>query len=421
MRPLLHFTAEAGWINDPHGVTFRDGTYHLFHQHVPGSIVWAPGCHWGHATSTDLLTWTHHPDALAPGDGDDGIWTGSLAVGDGGARILYTSVALPDPSIGRVRVAAPVDDAWQEWTKGDVVAEAPADLDLVAFRDPFVVREGAGWRMFLGAGTRDGQALALTWTSGDLDTWTYAGVAAGRSTREREPVWTGSLWECPQLFEVDDHRVMLFSVWDDDVTHDTAYGIGPGTSYGRGRFAPSDWGRLSAGGSYYAPSFFRDSDGRPCVLLWMRGVAGERWTGCLSLPHVLSVRDGRLVAEPHPVVAAARTGTLAPGEHAAALDLAWTPPPAGGRLTLAGGSGPTAHVVVTGTDVVLERPGRDTWSVPWDGGPLRVVADGPALEVATGHGLIGGPVEPGTTWRPVEGECTAWSLARPQRPHGSCT
>ena len=44
VRPRLHFTAESGWINDPHGLTFHDGLYHLFHQYVPGSLVWAPNC-----------------------------------------------------------------------------------------------------------------------------------------------------------------------------------------------------------------------------------------------------------------------------------------------------------------------------------------------------------------------------------------
>ncbi|MCU1417884.1 MAG: glycosyl hydrolase family 32, partial [Schumannella sp.] len=96
MRPRFHFTAPRGWINDPHGITFRDGRYHLFFQFNPDSSTWRPDCRWGHAVSPDLFSFELLPDALLPGDGDDGIWTGSLVVDDeGAATIFYTSVMIP--------------------------------------------------------------------------------------------------------------------------------------------------------------------------------------------------------------------------------------------------------------------------------------------------------------------------------------
>src|SRR4051812_33793269 len=106
MRPLLHFTAETGWINDPHGITVKDGRYHVFYQYVPNSLVWAPNCHWGHAVGDDMFSLEPRPVALAPGEGDDGIWTGSLVTDDNGAsRIFYTSVVQPGIGIGRIRTA----------------------------------------------------------------------------------------------------------------------------------------------------------------------------------------------------------------------------------------------------------------------------------------------------------------------------
>ncbi len=227
MRPLFHFTAESGWINDPHGVTFRDGRFHLFYQHVPDSLTWAPGCHWGHATSPDLFSFTQLPVAIAPGDGDDGIWTGSLVTDTAGeATIFYTSISTPDFGIGRVRTAFPVDDSWIEWRKGAVVAQAPPDLDLIAYRDPFVFRDADGWRMLIGAATAGGVAAALSYSSPDLESWRYDGVAAQRSTTESSPVWSGALWECPQLIELDGRHVMVTSVWDADVLHYVVYAIG---------------------------------------------------------------------------------------------------------------------------------------------------------------------------------------------------
>jgi beta-fructofuranosidase len=408
MRPQLHFTAESGWINDPHGLTFHDGAYHLFHQYVPGSMEWAPHCHWGHAVGRDLLAWEHRPVAIAPGDGDDGIWTGSLVVnGDGGARILYTSVVRPDIGIGRVRVATPTDDSWDTWDKGNVLVEAPDDLDLIAYRDPFVMREGDGWRMFVGAADSAGTAMALTYTSTDLTRWTYDGVAASRSTDERSPVWMGALWECPQFVEVDGRWVMVSSIWDDDVLHYAGYSVG---GYVDGRFEADTWGRLSFGDSYYAPSFFRDRDGRPCLMFWMRGVAdaGEGWSSCLSLPHVLSVADGRLVAAPHPDLDARRGREARDGD--TAIDATWEPRAGGDRLVLM--SGDVESVVVTVDDgaVRWDRPGHKSARMPWTGGPLRVVVDGPVLEISSRDGLLGGPVEPIDRMLPVRGDLRAWSI-----------
>lgn len=412
MRPRFHLTAETGWINDPHGLTFHDGRYHLFHQYVPDSLVWAPNCHWGHATSSDLLTWTHHDVAIAPGDGDDGIWTGSLVQDGEQTRILYTSVAQPDLGLGRVRLAAPVDDTWDAWTKGDIVVRPPQHLDLIAYRDPFVIREGTGWRMFVGAATRRGDALALTYTSEDLTSWAFDDVALSRSTHEIEPVWMGALWECPQVFDVDGHWVMVSSVWDDDVLHYAGYAIGDAASYRDGRFTPLGWGQLSFGGSYYAPSFFRDRDGRPCLMFWMRGVADtdQGWASCLSVPHVLTVRDGRLVAMPHPELLTARVTRMRAGEEAPGFDMEWSPAPGGDQLVLTSGAGKTGCLTAADGGVTLERPGLDAWSMPWSGGTIRVVLDASVVEVSSEDGILGSPIDPTSGWQRPTGPCTGWVI-----------
>ena len=129
----------------------------------------------------------------------------------GDARVLYTSTNTPDFGIGRIRSAEPSDADWIHWRKGAIVAEAPDGLDLIAYRDPFVRREGDRWRMFVGAAGRDGTAMALTYVSEDqLETWRYDGVALARSTHETDPVWTGALWECPQIFAIADRYAMVY-------------------------------------------------------------------------------------------------------------------------------------------------------------------------------------------------------------------
>lgn len=366
MRPRIHLTASSGWLNDPHGITARKDRYDVFHQAIPDSLTHHPGCSWGHATSPDLLRFEHRPVALAPDAEEDGIWTGSVVVGDVGPRLFYTAVDLPDVGIGRVRVATPTDDTWDTWTKGDVVVAAPDDLDLVAFRDPFVLRDGEGWRMVVGASTADGTALLPTWTSPDLAAWTYDGIALARSGERRDP-WMGTLWECPQLLEVGDRWAMIGSVWDEDVLHHAGYALG---RLEGGRFEATEWGRLGWG-TYYAPSFFRDREGRPSLVFWMRDVGDpdEGWQSCLSVPHLIDVHDGRLVVSPHPHLldALGDPVDLSAGLPDAPVLLSWQPPGAGAVLTLHG------H-----RDTVVTADGEDEVTVLLDGPALELWVDGRA-------------------------------------------
>lgn len=410
MRPLLHFTAQSGWINDPHGITARDGEYHLFFQYVPGSLEWKPNCHWGHAVAPDLFSWRELAVAIAPGDGDDGIWTGSLVTDDGGApRIFYTATSVPDFGIGRVRVATPDDPAWLNWTKGEVVVEAPEGLDLIAYRDPFVLRDSDAWRMFVGAASRDGTAMALGYRSDDLETWTYEGIVAQRSTDETAGVWAGALWECPQIFEIDGRWVLLSSVWDADVLHYAAYAVG---SYEAGVFTPETWGRLTWGPSYYAPSFFRDAAGRPCVTFWLRGVKDEEagWTGAHSVPHVLSLAGDVLVATPHPDLLAHR-GTPAIDGRVPGLvaDFEWG---GSGELVVSSGDAEVLRLRSTGSAELALDAGGEAWTVPHLGGPVRVVVDGPIVEVSTREGLLALAIDPQGADLMIEGaDATVWPLS----------
>lgn len=402
MRPALHFTPASGWINDPHGITARDGRYEAFFQHVPSGTAWAPDCHWGHATGPDLLTLTERPVAIAPGDGDDGIWTGCLVPDGDHARAFYTATSVPDFGIGRVRVAHALDDSWNTWSKGDVVVEAPTGLDLIAFRDPFIRRDGEGWRMFVGAAGVDGTAYALSYTSADLESWAYQGVALERHTSERDPVWMGALWECPQIFELDGHAVMVSSIWDADELHYAAYALG---SFADGRFTAETWGRLTWGSSLYAPSLFTDADGMPALTFWLRGIEGDGWAGAHSVPYRLSVEGARLVARPHPDLTSHRTAFCADGQvEGLAADVEWAS--AEGTLTVTSGGAVVVSISRGGGDAVVTTPAGSE-SFPAEG-VLRIILDGAVLEVSSDAGVFAAAV--GTTGSELAVSATAGEI-----------
>ena len=196
------------WMNDPNGMVFFDGEYHLFYQYHPESMVWGP-MHWGHAVSRDLVHWEHLPIALRP-DSLGYIFSGSAVVdwentsgfGEGGEPPLVAIFTYHDP----IRAEAGTGDhetqgiAWstdrgRSWTTYEgnpVLPNLDRDPD---FRDPNVFwHEGTG-RWVMALSVRDRVEL---WGSPDLKEWRFlsefgAGIGAH-----------GGVWECPDLFPLTD-------------------------------------------------------------------------------------------------------------------------------------------------------------------------------------------------------------------------
>ena len=187
-RPAFHFVAPAGWLNDPNGLTQRDGWYHLFYQYNPFAAV-HDRIHWGHARSTDLMHWEHLPIALEPGDGPDvdGCWSGVL-VDDGGVPTLVYSgrhdgIELPCVATGSADLL--------EWTTdaaNPVIPAPPSDLDIVAFRDHCVWREPGSDGSRPGAGVRS-SAPASAGSAGPRCSTSPTTCARG-STSDR--CWSGT-------------------------------------------------------------------------------------------------------------------------------------------------------------------------------------------------------------------------------------
>ncbi len=375
LRPALHFTAKRGWTNDPHGIIHVEGRYHLFFQHNPDGVTWSPRCHWGHAVSDDLIRWDEAEIALSPEDGEVGCWSGSAVIDERGPAILYTRIAGDDWGRGQVAVARPRSGMF-EWVRDparSVIDGPPPDLDITAFRDPHVRREGGKWKALLGGGLPGFGGCALQYSSENLEDWTFDGVLASRAESERDPVWTGKVWECPHLLRVGGEWVMLMSAWADHVPHYVNYAIGDYD--GKATFTAWRFGRFSHGAELYATTTFLDREGRPCSMSWLRergGVVPEDspWCSAMSLPHVLSVAGGRLIASQHPSLEAALAAPSVVGD---------------GRDLDAAVPGPVWRLRF---GVVAYRSGGFVISVTGEWASFAVRASRASLTVSAGDGAV---------------------------------
>jgi beta-fructofuranosidase len=296
--PRYHLRPRSGWMNDPNGVVHWQGRYHVFYQHNPLRPSWAPP-HWGHAVSDDLVHWEHLPVALTPDmhpADADGCWSGCLVDDDGTPTILYTGVNHGEQSTCLATGSADLV-TWRKHAANPVarVPEALAAHTLEAYRDPYVWREDTDWYALVGTSV-GGVGQALLYRSRDLRAWEYLHPLVPEHADEICED-TGQIWECPNLFELDEEQVLMVSRWHGTaLTYPNAF---IGTCVDR-RFHPERRQRLDWGyRCYYAPLSLRDDRGRRLVWGWLQEQrhverANGSWAGVASLPRQLTLEGGVL-------------------------------------------------------------------------------------------------------------------------------
>lgn len=191
-RPLYHHTPAYGWMNDPNGMFYNNGEYHLYYQWNPYGSQWE-NMHWGHSVSRDLIHWENRSAVLAPDDLGT-IFSGSCVVdkdntagfGAGAIVAFYTSAGKK-----QTQSIAYSTDNGNTFTKyhGNPVIIG----DVPDFRDPNVFwnEELGKWNLILAAG----QEMRI-YSSADLKNWTYES-SFGKGFGNH-----GGVWECPDLMKV---------------------------------------------------------------------------------------------------------------------------------------------------------------------------------------------------------------------------
>lgn len=169
-RLQLHFSVPFGWLNDPNGLVYHNGIYHLFYQHHPFSNKWGP-MHWGHAQSTDLIHWQNMPIALRPYD-KGAIFSGCCVsdtenvTGLGQRTHPLIAIYTLDNSGAQSQAMAYSLDDGVTWTtyESNPIVQNPGFVD---FRDPNIIQRDGKFHMALAAGDR-----IMFYSSNDLKAWT---------------------------------------------------------------------------------------------------------------------------------------------------------------------------------------------------------------------------------------------------------
>ncbi|MET0637400.1 MAG: glycoside hydrolase family 32 protein [Chitinophagaceae bacterium] len=304
-RPQLHFSPTEHWMNDPNGMYYNNGVYHLFFQYYPGGTKWGP-MHWGHATSKNLLNWKEEPIALYP-DSLGYIFSGSAVVdknntsgfGKNGKTPIVAIFTHHDPVGEKEKrkdyqvqsLAYSLDDG-MTWTKyaGNPVLKNPGIVD---FRDPKVNwnKKISKWVMTLA--TKDRISF---YSSPNLKDWTKLsefGETLGAH---------GGVWECPDLFPLThkgkEYWVLLVSINPGGPNGGSATQYFIGDFDGK-NFIPADTTTrfMDYGTDNYAGVTINNTGDRVILIGWMsnwlyaESVPTVKWRSAMTLPRELGLKE----------------------------------------------------------------------------------------------------------------------------------
>ncbi|MFC0410956.1 GH32 C-terminal domain-containing protein, partial [Roseomonas elaeocarpi] len=296
-RQRWHFVARRGYLNDPCGVRTINGVHHLYYQWNPVAGVGAGDSAdiggrttWGHATSTDLVHWTHQPIAIAPTPGAidrNGAWSGCADTADDGTLLSYYTTPSPEQ-----QMVATSTDGGYTWTKRltPVLPRATltADGTTGTARDPHTFRLNGVRSMILASTDATSACIKLYQTSNGngIDGWAAVGVFFRLPSTDARYKF---VWECPDLFEIGGKWVL---VWGSGGLF--YWFIGTITN---GVFTSEAEGRVFSGSAYAGRSFLH-SDGNRYLWAWPKEVItidqmrARGWSGCMTQPVLLTLSNG---------------------------------------------------------------------------------------------------------------------------------
>ena len=306
-REQYHFQAYKNWLNDPNGLCWFQGYYHMFYQMNPAFQGW-DNMHWGHAASKDLVHWTYLPVVLAPQpELDDypeflgGAFSGSALVEEDQVSLFFTRHFSPTHERTKIEYQSRV-------TSKDLLHFSPEEIVLRTkpsceisqnFRDPKVFIEDGIYKMVVGSGISESAAM-LQFHSRDQKKWVYDGPVV----QENDPK-IGGCFECPDLFQLDGKMVAVGCAWKlvlpDGRKQTEWYYIGERKD--GCQLAVESKRIYDFGTNFYAIQSF-EHQGRRIAVGWVADnykehVEAENGAyGSMGLPRELRVKEDRLIQKP---------------------------------------------------------------------------------------------------------------------------
>lgn len=297
-RPQIHYTPAANWMNDPNGLVYADGVYHLFYQYNPAGNDWG-NMSWGHATSTDLMHWQER-EVVMTGDALGDIFSGCCVVdkdntaGFGSNAIVALYTASGEHQQQSIAYST---DGGMTFTKYDGNPVIP-NATMPDFRDPKVFRHEPTGKWIMALATGWSHSIEL-WSSPDLKTWTR--MSEFRTDNVRCNV---GQWECPDLLRMDcngqEKWVLIVS------TNPGGPVLGSGTMYFVGGFDGTTFTADAADypmwldygmDNYAGVTWSNMPDGRTVYIGWMNNwqyagaVPASPWRSAMTLPRRLTLTE----------------------------------------------------------------------------------------------------------------------------------
>lgn len=307
-RLKYHIMGKQGWINDPNGMIYFKGYYHVFFQHSPHDSKWGP-MHWGHVRSKDLIHWENLPIALFP-EAEDGCFSGSAIEHDGKLFLLYTAHHELKGEV--VSVVQEQNLAYSEdginfvKYEGNPVIKAPMLNNTADFRDPKIWSDGHKFYCVIGGQTLDKRGQVLVYESDDIYHWNFKQTLAQASEASKE----GYMWECPDYFEINGQKILIISpqgIKEQDERFNNLFQCGyfiGREENGKLTYQPDSFQELDYGHDFYAAQTLLAPDGRRILIAWMAMWEQDMpeqvdgWAGCMTFPRELIIKDDQIFMRP---------------------------------------------------------------------------------------------------------------------------
>ncbi|KWZ77455.1 glycoside hydrolase family 32 protein [Anaerococcus tetradius] len=314
--PLLqsfHIYPQAGWLNDPNGLCYFNGKYHIYFQYSPldekkSDVLW------GHVSSPDFINYKREDPFIFPDTrlDYDGAYSGSAFVKDNKINFFYTGNVKHKGDFDYIRQGREhntikiISDGYNFDEKKLILSNDDYPSDMTKHvRDPKIYQKDGTYYMFLGARSVEDKGLVLVFKSTDLENFTYHMRIESQSK-------FGYMWECPDFFSIDDRDFLILcpqGLESEEYKYQNIYQAGYFTikiDLLSKKYELANFEELDYGFDFYAPQSFEDSKGRRILIGWMgmpdanytNPSVAYKWQHCLTIPRQLTVIDGKIYQNP---------------------------------------------------------------------------------------------------------------------------